>query len=139
MSAQQQADELKTLLDSITTSYLRLGFDMADQWQSFARQNGGSFTDEQMRAAAGDFLKSQQPFFDAYKSMAHFSLGVIQSGNTFEPQTVDAFVAYVRFQDDLAAVISRPSGGPMGYRRKLEDFQQRQAANSGRLRDLLGR
>ena len=106
----QQAEMLRTFMDSTTARYLHFGGQINDSWRDESRKRGAQVPVEEMRAMVERSTRLDYPMLDAYEDVLEFGVDLIKEEQALNSGALEKLVRYRDLYLEIYSAVFYPNG-----------------------------
>jgi len=129
----EKATMLRELVDSLSASYLRYGYDVARDWRSGNDVRGQLIQDSEIRQVIDKSNASQRPLMKAYEDVLEYSLQQIKESKFFGSDTEDLMQKHIDGFYEVHSSVFYPSGTVNDYEYRMDEARKAEESLSRQL------
>lgn len=135
----QKADQLHTLIDSVSMKYFYYARQVADQWRQGNTGRGTQVPDSEMREMVSRWNESEVPLLDAYEEVVEYSIRDLNDSAFFNESVLKQFRENIELFYEIRNKVFYPSGTVEEYELKIEYLKSQLKEQSFNLEQELRR
>lgn len=120
----EKATMLRELVDSLSASYLRYGYNVARDWRSGNDVRGQLIPDSEIRQVIDKSNASQRPLMKAYEDVLEYSLQQIKESRFFRSDTEDLMQRHIDGFYEVHSSVFYPSGTVNDYEYRMDEARK---------------
>jgi hypothetical protein len=135
----QQAEMLRTFIDSTVARYLKLGGQINDSWREESRKRGTQVPVEEIRAMVERSTRLDFPIIDAYEDVLEFGVDLIKEEQAINSGALEKLVEYRDFYLEVYSAVFYPNGTREEFENQLQLMSSQAEETSRELETELDR
>ena len=127
------------LIDSVSSVYLRYGYNVADEWRKGNAGRGQLVPDAEMQKVVEASVRTQKPMFQAYEDALEYAYRQLDESGTYSPSDMGIFKRHLDELYRIYSVVFYPSGTVDDYELALRDLESNQRSLGDSVIEMLDR
>ncbi len=116
----QQADMLKTFMDSTTTRFLRYGEQVNGSWRDESKRRGSQVPVEEIRAMVERSTQVDLPMLEAYEDVLEYGVSLIHDTKSLDSGAEDKLTKYRDLYLEIYSAVFYPNGTRDEFENQLQ-------------------
>ncbi len=139
MTPVEKGQMYNDLIDSVSSVYLRYGFNIVGEWQKGNAGRGQLIPDAEMQKVVEASVRTQKPMFQSYEDALEYAYRQLDESGTYSASDMEIFKRHLDELYRIYSVVFYPSGTVDDYEMALRDLESNQRSLSQSVVEMLDR